>query len=375
MFALKTIHSFHYGKPRISNLLDLPVFVMHAPWLPERLKFVIPNIKKAGFHNITVWEGINGKNKTECANEWRRRGFDPDSFEIMGSIQGYLLSQLLFLEKMITEKMDMFVHFEDDIVFHSDWHKLWPLFWGKTPEFFDMVNIGGSIDAPYEELQNSQKIVGSWPTLNANALVISQDGAQYIYDLLLRKLGEGQRVNLDTILWEEEKSSQEFDFYVYNTVVFPDTEYMKNHVMEEAGIITGLVFQETQLFPSTRYWAESKKFHEIKRKLESGEQPNEEFCGIIQEELQKAKKVTTVQVHIGVQLMMANCLIDLAKQTTLVNDIILKYAEAIALIQEIYNFFGEISKQHIPLEHWVQHTYKIALNNLKHTMQNIPFIE
>ena len=160
--------------PNAPNLLDIPAYIVHVPWMPERLQFSLRNVKDAGFRNVTLVEGINGKNQTLCASLWQEFGIDANLMGKMGQRQGLNLAQLLLLRKMIVEKIDFAIHFEDDVVFHKDWASLWPQYWQKTPPTFHVLYMGSIARNAQDFVLDTDHMIGSWPCWGAHALIFSQ---------------------------------------------------------------------------------------------------------------------------------------------------------------------------------------------------------
>ena len=124
-----------------------PTFIIHVPELaPERTEYCINNVKNAGYKNIHLFNGVNGKNLEEVKDALKLfNNPNYDRYCSKGNV-GCNLSMLKVLKSIVDNKIPFATIFEDDVLFHTDWERLAPKYYENTPKNFDIIYMGNQID-------------------------------------------------------------------------------------------------------------------------------------------------------------------------------------------------------------------------------------
>ena len=243
------------------DLLKAPTYVINLKRCEDRLSTVLPRIAAAGFTNVQVWPAVDAKDPEALMKGWALHGsppLDTTDEEFCVSYkgkQGCFLSWVSLLKHIIDNNTPLFVGFEDDVVFHSSWKELAPVYVASTPDPFDIVYLGGQIECSPELMKIHH--IGQFPTFCTNALVISLVGAKKLYDLLV-KCPKGCRT-IDCMLIDAQKqmimkqSSNMFIWYSWNASMFPDPKGVSMNP-GWAKRNNGLVFQDDAFVSEVRVW-------------------------------------------------------------------------------------------------------------------------
>jgi len=163
---------------------NFPAFIIHVPELsPERTEYCLNNVKKAGYKNVNIFKGVNGKNQDEV-NDALQLFNNPkyDKCCSKGNI-GCNLSMLKVFLTIVQNKIPISTIFEDDVLFHTEWDTLAPEYYKHTPKDFDIIYMGNQID----ECKNENNV----PRINKNscfcmhASIVSYKGALRMLKLIL----------------------------------------------------------------------------------------------------------------------------------------------------------------------------------------------
>ena len=88
------------------------------------------------------------------------------------------LALLRIWEKIVDENLDAAWVFEDDVIFHDDFNDLFPLYWEKVPEDYEVVYVGHNPWNTRSCLKNSSVMLHSHlETYTTHAMIISRAGA------------------------------------------------------------------------------------------------------------------------------------------------------------------------------------------------------
>ncbi len=131
-------------------------------------------MEAAGFTNIQRFEAIDGHFTDESVFE---------NLKILkgGPGQRRCSASHLLLWKQFLENSDkefLFVA-EDDMIPHSDFNRLFPLYWNETPKSFDIILVGSKIPHITDQDPMIFKSLG-WCT---HAYIISKQGAKTLLGL------------------------------------------------------------------------------------------------------------------------------------------------------------------------------------------------
>ncbi len=228
--------SFQWQKEEeASALLDRPIVISLKRHL-HRFELTKKAMEQAGFTRIERFEAIDGFNT------------DPTFFEGLGiwtgkpGKRGCAASHLLIWKDLLThpEREFLFIA-EDDMLPHSDFARLFPLYWGKTPKQFDIVLVGNAVQATAND-----PLVISQPSFCLHAYIISQAGAAKLLKLYQQLPKEQWPLHVIDIFLSRAMQNGDLNYYCYNSAPFPDTLNVK-----EGKILVdkhnGLCFQNIQL--------------------------------------------------------------------------------------------------------------------------------
>jgi len=250
------------------DIIESQVYIINLDVATDRFYDAQNNISSAGFEKIMRMSGVHAAKMTadELADEWINHGSPLIKTDGLTSIllnvhigrEGIILSQLN-IWKMIIEMKDVddntyFTVFEDDIVFHSQWKELAPLYCMKTPHDFDILFMGNQLQiiSPHGVLTPvlSNKHVCRLPSFCLHAYVITKRGAKKIYDAVLSYPGGVYTIDLMLfdMMRELNGNTCPFNWYCWNVAKFFPCE---RHNGEEVSNFhkvrnNGLVFQNSE---------------------------------------------------------------------------------------------------------------------------------
>ena len=163
---------------------NFPAFIIHVPELaPERTEYCITNVKKAGYKNVNIFKGVNGKNQDEV-NDALQLFNNPkyDKWCSKGNI-GCNLSMLKVFLTIVQNKIPISTIFEDDVLFHTEWDTLALEYYKNTPKDFDIIYMGNQIDKC--KYQNNVPRINKNSCFCMHASILSYKGALRMLKLIL----------------------------------------------------------------------------------------------------------------------------------------------------------------------------------------------
>ena len=167
------------------TLQNLPAFIINVPELShERGEVSYENVKKAGYKNIILFKGVNGKNENEvkeALNLFNNTKFD---FWCSKGNIGCNLSMLKILLTIINDNIEYATIFEDDIIFHDDWDRLAKEFYKNTPKNYDIIYMGNQIDECI--FYNNVPRINRKSCFCMHAIIVSNKGAKKLLNLILK---------------------------------------------------------------------------------------------------------------------------------------------------------------------------------------------
>jgi GR25 family glycosyltransferase involved in LPS biosynthesis len=237
IFALFLVMSkFVFAYEDVAQILDNSVVISLNRHMNRYLE-TKKNMENAGFTNIQRFEAIDGHFKDESFfQNLKIFGGGPGQ---KGCTASHLLVWKQFLE---TSDKDLLFVAEDDMLPHTDFSWLFPLYWDLTPKPFDLVLVGSKM---LDITDQDPLIVKKWGWCT-HAYIISKEGAKkllklyetcpkdedsyYVIDIFLTKM-----------MWENQ-----INYYCYNGQFFKDEKNI------EAGNIfptrdSGICFQHQKL--------------------------------------------------------------------------------------------------------------------------------
>ena len=229
-----------------SDFLKLPVFLISVDQTLQRFHNSIQRIQEAGFTNLQVCQAIRGDLPEDTIRDiWNSHPPVQYDYKLLcPGPMGCLLSHLALLKHIIAENIPAAVVFEDDILFHSKWNLLAPKYYENTPKETDMIYMGHHCGNAIRELA-----IYRIPVFCTHAYVITQQGAQRLYDILIKyPFPDTHQIDMMLVKIQNlimmEKSPFQLDWLVWNSDMFPDPEtapFIHPHVVHKD---KGLVFQE-----------------------------------------------------------------------------------------------------------------------------------
>lgn len=229
-------------------LHNTPVFVINLDRRPDRYNQTITRIRAAGFQNITRYQAVDAACPQELADAWAAHGNpmldDTDlDFVINNGQQGCLLSHLGVWQLMMTHNIQQAVIFEDDVMFHSEWHELAPKYFQMTPCEFDVLFMGTQLDFGVDTE------VARVPTYCLHAYVLTLHGAKLLYERVTR-CPRGVRT-IDCMLIEDMRGhvyrgdQLPFRWWVWNGLKHAEPGMLKHRHWGKRNM--GLVYQDVEL--------------------------------------------------------------------------------------------------------------------------------
>ena len=173
------------------TLQNLPAFIINVPELShERGEVSYENVKKAGYKNIILFKGVNGKNENEvkeALNLFNNTKFD---FWCSKGNIGCNLSMLKILLTIINDNIEYATIFEDDIKlcdgFKEKWNKaknnleeIDILFLGYHVLNTNKDEIQKSIDNKLNQQLNCQLYIGG-----TYGYIVTQSGAKKLLEYI-----------------------------------------------------------------------------------------------------------------------------------------------------------------------------------------------
>jgi GR25 family glycosyltransferase involved in LPS biosynthesis len=221
---------------RYNVFLNSPCKVINLTKNTARWTISKERIEDAGFTNI---ERFNAIDKDHLAENWKilnrpiiAMKKDPCFSKFLGK-QGCFLSHILIWKNIIEQKIPFTTIFEDDVLFHDEWHRIAPFYFEKTPTDYDILYLGSQ----FEAISNYH--IDRVPVYCTHAYCITYEGAQKLYTLLMNSvIGV---YTIDCMLLDLMKEDA-FNWYVWNGYKF----YPNKEKMSQLWAIrnSGLVYQD-----------------------------------------------------------------------------------------------------------------------------------
>jgi hypothetical protein len=253
----------------LTEILQSQGFVINLDIASARFTETNKHITASGFTKIQRFSGVHAAElfeKRQLADEWAKHGTPLIKTDGLASIllnmhigrEGIMLSQLniwkMILEMENIDDNTYFTVFEDDVVFHSQWKELAPLYCMKTPRDFDILFMGNQLQiiSPHGNLTPilSNKHVCRVPSFCLHAYVITKRGAKKIYDAVLAYPGGVYTIDLMLfdMMRELNGSKCPFNWYCWNVAKFFPCEKHNGEGVSNFHKVrnNGLVFQNSE---------------------------------------------------------------------------------------------------------------------------------
>jgi GR25 family glycosyltransferase involved in LPS biosynthesis len=244
----------------MDQILNAPAFVIHLEGDKETLNrkdFFTKNISDAGFTDMRIFNGVDGRNKDITDVVIHTFGITKICWEVSKGQLGCMFSHFKVLKYIIDNQISIATIFEDDVHFHPQWLELAPEYFNKTPKDFDVIFIGNSVD----NLILGKKIqkINTDPCYCTHAYIVTLEGAKKLlntclnwrYDLFQHHAHKVEGLYIIDIcikymqeLINTKKISRTFTWYCWNGTEYPcDSNKLPlkgNNIRN-----CGLVFQAT----------------------------------------------------------------------------------------------------------------------------------
>lgn len=230
---------------------SVPAFVITIDTF--RYDICYKRIALAGYQNIQRFEGVNRNSRVALEENWANHPFPPHR-EIFGEHPAaVLLAHLNLWKHIIDNQIPYCTIFEDDTLFHSEWHDLVYKYYENTPKHADMIFMGHHCGNAYPEMHIAQV-----PVYCLNAYILTLEGAKKIYEMITEyPLDEHFGVidmmlaNLQSGIVMSNSNPYNYVWYAWNTQMFPDpiNEPYKHPSAIQKDM--GLVFQQNPFFDIT----------------------------------------------------------------------------------------------------------------------------
>ncbi|MBX9743628.1 MAG: glycosyltransferase family 25 protein [Chlamydiales bacterium] len=237
-FLLITLFCFSlYSNNTIDyrSILDQSVIINLKRHI-HRFEITKQLMEKAGFTNIQRFEAVDGF-------------ITEDSFfESLGIFtggkgqKGCAASHLLVWEDFLKNSENEFLFIaEDDMLPHSDFHKLFPIYWQWTPLDFDIVLVGNQM-----KTKPSDFWIVKQPASCMHAYIISKKGAEKILRLYQQIPKQNTDIYVIDLFLESLMKKNSINYYCYNGTNFPDIVNIRaNNISPNR--TTGICFQNRHL--------------------------------------------------------------------------------------------------------------------------------
>lgn len=222
-----------------NELLDAPVIISLSRHM-ERYNRTKELMEQAGFSHIQRFEAIDGATVND--DFFHRLNIMDSRLARKGCSASHLTVWKHFAEGS-SEKEHLFIC-EDDMLPHSDFATLFPLYWEATPKDFDLIMVGNKFN---EKVKTEEKVISS-PAIALHAYIVTKKGAQILFDEY-QKIPEGsseQDYIIDNFV-SKMMQEKKITYYCYNGKKYPDKE---NKRKIRKNFSSGICFQNLE-FDST----------------------------------------------------------------------------------------------------------------------------
>jgi GR25 family glycosyltransferase involved in LPS biosynthesis len=170
----------------MDTILSSPAFVIHLERSTDRKDICIKNIQEAGFTDLRIFNGVDGKDEKSRSDALLSFNNPPFDLETTNGHIGCVLSHLKVLKHIVDEKIPIATVFEDDVHFHPEWKTLCHTYYSLTPSDFDLLYIGNGLDSCINisdnNVINEISTESVWCT---HAYVVTCAGANKVLDSLI----------------------------------------------------------------------------------------------------------------------------------------------------------------------------------------------
>lgn len=230
-----------------NDILAAPAFLISV----DRTRYDICERRatRAGFTQVCFAPGIPREDRAMLEENWKKHTFLPHH-EIFGQHPAAVMLAHLNVWKQIMERgLPYAVVFEDDLMFHTRWHELAPEYYKATPKSTDMIFMGHHCGNVYSNMHIAQV-----PVYCLNAYVVTLEGVRKLYQMITQYpysdfgVIDMMLARLQMEYLRPNANHLQFQWYAWNTHMFPDKE---QEAYKHPGAVMkdmGLVFQQYPVF-------------------------------------------------------------------------------------------------------------------------------
>jgi GR25 family glycosyltransferase involved in LPS biosynthesis len=229
-----------------NDLLHAPCFVINMDRCINRWNIAKSRIHIAGFVNVERIRGLD-KDTDDLDTVWQTEHGAPhllhlDNFDQNRGKQACALGHYQIWQRMIRQNIPYAVVFEDDVLFHRNWHEYAPQFWENTPRDFHVLYMGSSFDI------RAPNLIMQAPCYCTHAMVITLEGAKKMYDICLKHPDGTWTIDIMLRKYMENTynlpESQRLSWYVWNGWPVMDPVAIRSPKWQDRLKNSGLVFQD-----------------------------------------------------------------------------------------------------------------------------------
>lgn len=227
------------------ELLHAPAFVISRD--PERYEICRGRVQRAGFAGEI--HHSPGVDPDHLETEWQKHPFPPNRRPFGRHPAAVMLAHLNLWAHMLERDLPYAVIFEDDPLFHTEWHSLAGRYYDATPKDIDMIFMGHHCGNVHPEAHVVQT-----PVYCLNAYVLTRDGAKKLYKMITEYAHDDfgvidmMLVRLQHDILFTQQNPHNYRWYAWNTQMYPDIKNDKYKQQEALGKDMGFVFQQNPFF-------------------------------------------------------------------------------------------------------------------------------
>jgi GR25 family glycosyltransferase involved in LPS biosynthesis len=166
------------GPPRDwQDVLDGPAYLINLDRRPDRLAASMDELRRAGFRDVRRFPAIDAWDSAALQRAWETCGSPrfadwDDAFASTPGRQGCFLSHTMLWQEITDRRQPFATIFEDDVVFHRNWHQLAPMYFHFTPRDYDVLFMGNQIEVA------GSGLIRRTPVHCTHAYIITSQGAE-----------------------------------------------------------------------------------------------------------------------------------------------------------------------------------------------------
>ena len=225
------------------DVLCAPTIIVHMDSHLERRDPCRMRVENAGYTDVRWFPAVNGND----SNAWACHDIRFDPSWMVPHAAGCMLSHLGIWRHIITNEIPYATVFEDDSIFHKQWHMLAPQYYNATPKDADIIFMGHHCGNVYPDIH-----VVRVPVYCTNAYVVSLEGAQKLYHMITQyPYNDNHAIDMMLFRLKTEQLNgnisngmPKLEWYVWNSEMYPDKDAQNLIHPDLVHKDKGLVFQQ-----------------------------------------------------------------------------------------------------------------------------------